>query len=142
MIDALALTAALTLAGPTVEPAEPTRRQVVAAARRFPVRWKPFAACVIRRESHGNPRAVNGSSGAAGIAQWMPAWRHGLPFALYRRLRAVGMDHAQATRTRKSMPHLIQRWPEWAQRAAMVQVLVEGGAAHWRLSGSPCEAYR
>ena len=34
-------------------------------------------AAVIARESSGRERALNGSSGAAGLCQFMPPWYHG-----------------------------------------------------------------
>lgn len=46
------------------------RHQTVAAAS------AGFRACVIARESGGNPRAVNPSSGAGGLYQFLPSsWR-------------------------------------------------------------------
>jgi LysM repeat protein len=40
-----------------------------------------FQACVISRESGGNPRAVNPSSGAGGIFQFLPSTWHGLGYS-------------------------------------------------------------
>jgi resuscitation-promoting factor RpfC len=40
-----------------------------------------FQACVINRESGGNPRAVNPSSGAGGIFQFLPQTWHGLGYS-------------------------------------------------------------
>jgi hypothetical protein len=40
-----------------------------------------FRSCVIRRESSGNPRAVNPSSGAGGLYGFLPSTWHGLGFS-------------------------------------------------------------
>jgi len=40
-----------------------------------------FEACVIRRESGGNPRAVNPSSGAGGLYQFLPSTWHSLGYS-------------------------------------------------------------
>lgn len=139
MIPALMVTAALHLPPAEQPPVVPP------IASTAPARWQRFFDCVVHRESKGNPRAVNPSSQAAGIGQWLPAWRHGLPWLLYRRLLDVGVPHHAAKHIRESMPRLIQRWPLWAQEAAMVQVLIEGehgigrGWRHWYLSESRCQ---
>jgi resuscitation-promoting factor RpfC len=39
-----------------------------------------FRSCVIQRESSGNPRAVNPSSGAGGLYGFLPSTWHGLGF--------------------------------------------------------------
>lgn len=39
-----------------------------------------FQSCVIQRESSGNPRAVNPSSGAGGLYGFLPSTWHGLGF--------------------------------------------------------------
>lgn len=128
-------------------PGRPSRatalRSVVAAAAVMPARWQPFADCVIERESGGSPTILNAAgSGAAGLAQWMPAWRSGLPYVLARALKAHGATPRQARTVRLSLPHRIEQWPERYQRAAFAQILVEGGRAaamrHWFLAGSRC----
>ena len=40
-----------------------------------------FRSCVIQRESSGNPRAVNRSSGAGGLYGFLPSTWHGLGFS-------------------------------------------------------------
>lgn len=51
---------------PTPAPVKP----VLAAAS------SPVAECIIARESHGNPNAVNPRSGASGLGQFLPStWR-------------------------------------------------------------------
>ena len=127
-------------------PGRPSRAagsRVVAAAAVLPERWRAFGACVEARESHSNPRAVNASSGAAGIFQLMPNWRHGAPYVLARALKAHGASAAYARSVRLSLPERIERWPERYQRAVFAQVLAEGGRAaalrHWGLAGSRCD---
>jgi hypothetical protein len=52
------------------------------ARRAAPSRATPgsFQSCVIQRESSGNPRAVNASSGAGGLYGFLPSTWHGLGF--------------------------------------------------------------
>lgn len=130
-----------------------SNEKIIEAAARVPARWRAFAACVEPRESGGNPRAVNESSGAAGLFQFMPGWRGGpepeydggLPYVVARALKFAGMapDDARAIRL-KIQNKPIHRYPEMLQRAGFAQVLREGGRAaamrHWWLDGSRCNA--
>jgi resuscitation-promoting factor RpfC len=54
-----------------------------AARRAMPSGATPgsFRRCVIQRESSGNPRAVNPSSGAGGLYGFLPSTWHGLGFS-------------------------------------------------------------
>ena len=123
----------------------PDRAQVsriVAAASIVPARWQAFAACVERRESGGNSRAVNRSSGAAGLYQFMPAWRRGLPYVVGRGLVRAGMTPGAARAVRLSLPHRIEAWPARFQRVAFAQIIHEGGRTaalrHWH-GGRGCD---
>lgn len=109
-----------------------------------PRTWQPFMECVIARESGGNPAAVNASSNAAGLAQWLPAWESGLPFVVRRGLVQAGVPPKVATSVRRELSSRpIHRWPALYQRVGMAQVLREGGRdaalRHWSLPGSRCE---
>ena len=111
----------------------------VARAARPPRGWDAFATCVLRRESHGNPRAGNASSGAAGLVQFLPAWRHGLPFMVADRLVHFGMPRPLARTIRLTLPTRIERWPARLQLVGFAEVLDRGGWAHWALAGSRCD---
>lgn len=120
-------------------PSRAQLRTVAAAAAVLPARWAAFGRCVETRESHSNPRAVNPSSGAAGVFQFMPAWRRGLPFIVARGLKRVGATPAHARWVREHLPYRIEEWPEMYQRVGFAQVIHEGGASaafrHWQGGG-------
>lgn len=155
---AAALLAASTLLGPLPSPApaepvtvtaatsrpdrewaaaRPNRGQharTVALASLPPRGWERFTACVINRESHGQPGVLNGEgSGAAGLVQFMPDWRHGLPYIVAERLRQFGMPGkvARQVRVYLSRVHFIDRYPEVYQRVAFAEVLDDGLWWHW-----------
>jgi resuscitation-promoting factor RpfC len=62
-------------AADTVTPAAVRRAKLSGATR------GSFRNCVIQRESSGNPRAVNPSSGAGGLYGFLPSTWHGLGFS-------------------------------------------------------------
>lgn len=103
--------------------------------------WSAFAACVEQRESGGSPTAVNSSSGAAGLQQWLRAWRSGLPFNVAARLQQFGLPRAEAKAVRIALSGLpIERWPAVYQRIGFADQLARpGGWRHWSLPGSRCE---
>lgn len=68
-----------------------------------------FEACVITRESGGNPRAVNPSSGAGGLYQFLPSTWSGLGF-----------------------PGLPQNASVSMQREAFQKAFAESGVSPWR----------
>lgn len=113
--------------------------RTVALAALPPKGWERFAACVINRESHGSPTILNGEgSGAAGLVQFMPDWRHGLPYIVRERLIQFGMPKALARSVRVylSRLHYIDRYPEVYQRIGFAEVLEDGEWGHW--SGHTC----
>lgn len=121
----------------------------VRAASTAPTRWRSFAACVLHRESGATldrPQSGVGAlnaSGAAGRWQFMPNWRHGLPYMVKDRLVRYGVGNQQATRVRVWLSaHPIHQWPGVYQDMGAFEVLERGGAYHWRLAGSSCEADR
>lgn len=67
-----------------------------------------FQACVIQRESGGNPRAVNPSSGAGGLYGFLPSTWHGLGF-----------------------PGLPENAPVWEQNAAFAKEYAQSGTSAW-----------
>lgn len=67
-----------------------------------------FEACVISRESGGNPRAVNPSSGAGGLFQFLPSTWAGMGF-----------------------PGLPEDAPVWMQYEAFDKAYAESGTSPW-----------
>jgi hypothetical protein len=113
-------------------PAPSRAAAATASASIVPGRWQAFARCVERRESHGQPGIVNHSSGAAGLFQFMPAWRHGLPYMVAHRLHEHGMARHDAAAIRRRLASLpINRWPAIYQRIGFAEVIATGGWRHW-----------
>jgi resuscitation-promoting factor RpfC len=71
-----------------------------------------FEACVISRESGGNPRAVNSSSGAGGLFQFLPSTWAGLGYA-------------------SAYPGGAQTAPVSVQEAAFAKLFAEAGTSPW-----------
>ena len=124
---------AMSMMIPTERPARGPAR-IVATAARIPTAWEPFRACVVARESNGNPRAQNPISSAQGKYQFLDRqWRHGAAWNVYHRLRDAGMPRPQA-RTILARLHLtpIKRWAEPYQDVAFASViLIPRGWRHW-----------
>lgn len=116
----------------------------VREASRIPSRWRAFERCVAQRESHRNPKARNPRSSAQGTYQFLDrSWRSGLAFMVAGRLRDNGATKRQAKAVRVWLQSReIARWPATYQTIGFVAVVTAGGSYHWRLAGSPCEAYR
>jgi hypothetical protein len=102
-------------------------------------RAEEFRQCVIRRESHGNYRAVN-HLGYAGAYQFGRDWQHGLPYMVAAELRAMGMWPKAAKRVRVILQRLpINRWSREMQDIAFFVAYAHGkGMRHWYLAGSWC----
>jgi hypothetical protein len=71
-----------------------------------------FESCVISRESGGNPRAVNPSSGAGGLFQFLPSTWAGLGYA-------------------SAYPGGAQTAPVSVQEAAFAKLYAEAGTSPW-----------
>lgn len=130
--------------------ARPSRSvSAVRDASRVPARWRAFAECVLHRESgatldrrQSGAGALN-SSNHAGRWQFATDWRHGLPYMVRDRLVRHGLDNRQARTVRLWLTaHPIQQWPGLYQDMGAFEVMERGGAWHWKLAGSRCEAYR
>jgi len=82
--------------------ARPSRSvSAVRDASTVPPGWEAFAECVEQRESGGNPSILNHEgSGAAGLFQLMPPWRHGGPYNVRERLLQYGATKKQAKAVR------------------------------------------
>ena len=124
---------AMSMMIPTERPATRSAR-IVAMAGRIPAAWEPFRACVVARESNGNPAAENRASSAQGKYQFLDrSWRHGAAWNVYHRMRAYGMPRPQA---RLILARLhskpIKDWAEPYQDIAFASViLIPRGWRHW-----------
>jgi hypothetical protein len=117
--------------------------RIVFDASQPPPGWEKFAECVAARESNHNPNAVNGASLAAGLYQFLPAWRNGLPYMVADRLVRFGMPRPVARTIRVDLARTpIQGWAPVYQRIGFAEVIDRGGDEHWALPGSRCEQYR
>jgi hypothetical protein len=138
MIDALVFAAAVAAGPGTV-----TIEQVQRVASHIPTQWRPFAECVSARESNHNHRSVNRSSGAAGRWQFLPAWRHGLPYMVTARLVAAGYPKSERKALRIRLQKTpIQKWEPIYQDVGFVAALLAPngqGWRHWSLPGSRCQ---
>ena len=108
--------------------------RIVAMAGRIPAAWEPFRACVVARESQGDPTAENRASSAQGKYQFLDnVWRHGAGWNVYHRLRDAGMPRSQARRILTRLHATpIKRWREQYQDAAFAFViLIPRGWRHW-----------
>lgn len=141
MLDTI-IGAAVEVASPTADlnVAKPAQSALMRRAARVPAGWGAFARCVEHRESRGQADNVNSSSGAAGLHQWMPAWRDSLPYVISERLGQFGAPAKvrQAVRTYLFRLHYIHRYPATYQRIAFAEALDDGIWRHWYLAGSRC----
>ena len=142
MIDA---TAAVIAILPVIDPDALPRTNhlakpsVVAEAALPPHGWQEYSDCVERRESNGHKDSVNRRTKAAGLFQFMPSWRHGLPYMVADRLARHGLSKAKAREVRKALAKMpIQKWPTLYQRIGFAEVIDRGGERHWFLVGSRC----
>lgn len=120
-----------------------TYRSVTDDASKVPPRWRDFAQCVIHRESRDTADAINESSGAAGLYQFMPSWQDGLPYLVRDRLVRYGMRNRDAREIRIDLSNTpIDKWDATWQRIGFAEVITRGGDSHWALAGSTCEQYR
>ena len=158
-LSTFALSALLTLT-PTVNnpddrawsvqrPSRGAHAAPVLAAATIPPTWRPFAACVLDRESGGTltrPQsgvaARNPSSSASGRWQFLDtSWRRGLAYMVKDRLIRSGMPRAQARTVRQYLQAThISQWPGPFQDAGFAEVVERGGWFHWSLPGSRCNA--
>ena len=118
-------------------PTGPAR--IVATAARIPAAWEPFRACVVARESNGDPTAENRASSAQGKYQFLDRqWRHGAGWNVYHRMRAYGMTRSHARLILTSLHATpIKDWAEPYQDVAFAfAILIPRGWRHW--SGDRC----
>lgn len=122
----------------------------ITAASTVPKKWKPFAACVLERESgaeledkNSGEGARNPRSSASGRWQFLQTgWGQGLPFMVADQLKDHGMPKKKAKQVRlhlQSKP--IDQWDGHFQDAGAIEVLQQGGWFHWR-HGDKCDGKR
>lgn len=148
MLESLVLTTALLLPNDSSDrewvinrPSRGTYSRVVTDAATPPPHILRWATCVLDRESGGSfddrqsgAGALNtAGSGAAGRWQFMPSWRHGLPYMIRDRLVQFGMPPKQARQVRLFLSELyyINRYPGLYQDIGMLEVVERGGSFHW-----------
>lgn len=141
LIDALVMTAVLALPNNDRQAAADRATRSAATA---PTRWQAFARCVAERESGNNPKARNTSgSSAAGIYQFLDrSWRRPLAFMVAERLKSFGYPKPRAKALRIELQGKnIATWPARWQHVGFAAVISHpGGARHWYLAGSKCNA--
>jgi hypothetical protein len=137
------LLASVLLAGPApaVAPMDGNGPSVKASEYRgkhYRPRWNPWRECVIWRESRDNPRAVNPTSSARGLYQFLDrSWRISLTHMVMREHK----HRRNEVKALRAKP--IHHWPRYWQDAAFWTVLNNGaGAKHWALQGSSCNRVR
>lgn len=112
------------------------------AASEFPRSLRPWAACVLDRESGGTlddrtsgmgARNPSPNSSAAGRWQFLDnQWRRGLSFMVRDRLIAHGMPRPMAGDIREHLSRLpINEWPGIYQDVGFLEVVERGGRHHW-----------
>ena len=125
-------------------PSRSVHASSIRRAATIPPRLRPWAACVLRRESGGtlaDPTsgmgARNESSSASGRWQFLDSqWRRGLSYMVADRLRDHGVPRPTARVIRLHLAATpIHRWPAPYQDAGFVEVVERGGAFHWRGPG-------
>ena len=131
MIENLLFAASMII--PNEQPAS-IQTRIISQAAQIPREWRPFAECVVKRESNGNPRAQNPVSSAQGKYQFLDNhWRNGAGWNVYSRLRDAGMPRPQARRILARLHETpIKQWREEYQDAAFAFViLIPRGWRHW-----------
>lgn len=122
---------------------------IVRAASTVPPSWRPFASCVLSRESgasldrpQSGAGARNPSSSASGRWQFLQGtWGQSLPYMVADQLRDHGATKKQAKAVRVHLQSIpISRWPGVYQDMGFIEVAQQGGWRHWYLGGSRCNS--
>ena len=148
MIDSLLLTMTLTLGNDRAvsleRPSRGAHSSAIRDAARVPAKHRPFASCVLDRESGGTldriqsgVGAKNPHSSASGRWQFLDSqWRDGLAFMVRDRLIQFGMPKDEARNIRKQLSRMpIYRWNGYWQDIGFNEVIERGGAHHWHGPG-------
>lgn len=121
--------------------------RVLLSAATVPRSLRPWAACVLNRESGGtlNDRtsgqgARNPVSSASGRWQFLDtSWRSGLSFMVRDRLIRFGMPKAQAREVRLYLgARPISEWHGLWQDIGFLEVMARGGKHHWSGGSHSC----
>jgi len=122
---------------------------VITEAAKVPKKWRPFASCVLDRESGGSldkvqsgVRAKNPRSSASGRWQFLNnSWNRPLAFMVAAELKEEGLPKPVAKEIRvKLQKKPIHKWHGYFQDIGFVAVVTEGGWYHWR--GAYCNGKR
>lgn len=135
------------------KPMKTKHASVVAGAAQVPGTWRPFAACVVDRESGGDldtrtgkgsgERAANPTSSARGRWQFMKPWQRGGSFMVRDRLIRFGMPKKDAKALRRELEFTpIDEWSGYLQDVLAVEVLTQhDGWYHWKYNDK-CDRLR
>jgi hypothetical protein len=120
-------------------------------AATVPKKWRPFAACVLERESGGSldrwqsgSRARNPDSSASGRWQFLSSsWGQSLPYLIAKRLKDHDVPKGQAVEVRMELQGKpIHKWHGlWQDIGFLAVVTQPRGWMHWRY-GDKCDGKR
>jgi hypothetical protein len=117
---------------------------IIVRAATVPRSIRPWAECVVNRESGGTLDRIqsgvgarNPNSSASGKFQFLDnAWRRGLSFMVRDRLVEFGMPKRDATKVRQYLgARPISQWHGYYQTIGFVEVVSRGGRFHWNGPG-------
>lgn len=123
----------------------------IESAARVPKKWRPFARCVLDRESGGTLEQKNSGEGArnprsSASGRWQmldgQGWRTGAAWMVQKRLVEFGVPKPHTKEVRlelRSKP--IHKWDGHWQDIAFIASVTEGGWFHWR-NGGRCDGLR
>ncbi len=121
---------------------------LIVGAARVPKKWRPFAACVLDRESGGTldrvqsgVQARNPRSSASGRWQFLnTSWNEPLPYMIADRLKDRGVPKSVAKDIRIELQAKpIHKWHGYWQDIGFVAVVTDGGWTHWS-GGAGCNS--
>lgn len=154
VLESLALTIALAVPNDSSDrewaisrPSRGTHSRVVQEAAEVPRSIRPWAECVVRRESGGTLDRIqsgvgarNPNSSASGKFQFLDnSWRRGLSFMVRDRLVEFGMPKREANKIRRYLASKpIYQWHGYYQTIGFVEVVDGGGRHHWNGGSHSC----
>ena len=122
----------------------------IVAASTVPKKWRPFARCVLARESgatlekvQSGAGAKNPRSSASGRFQFLDtSWRRGGSFMVKDRLIRFAVPESHAKEVRQYLGDTpIHKWHGHFQQILFNEVVRRGGWFHWR-NGDHCDGKR
>ena len=124
---------------------------VITEAAKVPKKWRPFAACVLDRESGATLDKVQSGSGArnpnsSASGRWQflqSSWGQSLPYMVAKELKDNGLPKGQAVEVRMELQEKpIHKWHGLWQDIGFKAVVTEPrGWMHWS-GGSGCNSKR